>query len=196
VAQVLVAGASGRLRSVVYALLSAGHRVRVTARNPSGAGARELSSRGGEIVQADLDDRASLTAAMADVDAVFGAGSPHQAGPEGETRHGINLAEAAADAGVGHLVFSSGDGADRPTGVPVLESKRGVELRIRELGLPHTILAPVGMRMLFAWLDREGHRVDVAALRTDFPSVRWHRFADWAASQRWPVGERANSDVL
>jgi uncharacterized protein YbjT (DUF2867 family) len=287
-AQVLVAGASGRLRPVVSELLSAGHRVRVTARNPGGAGARELSSRGAEIAQADLDDRASLTAAMAGMDAVFGAGSPHQAGPEGETRHGINLAEAAADAGVGHLVFSSGDGADRPTGVPVLESKRAVEVRIRELGLPHTILAPVyfmenafnpwnlgalaaqrfplplpperplqqlaiealaavaalviergpdgdrrialagdeltgeeaaagvaratrrpftfehvpletlppGMRLLFGWLDREGHAVDISAVRNEFPGVRWQSFEDWASAQPWPVGERANSDVL
>jgi uncharacterized protein YbjT (DUF2867 family) len=53
------------------------------------------------------------------------------------------MAGAAADAGVPHLVFASGAGAELPTGVPVLESKRAVEARIRELGIPHTILAPV-----------------------------------------------------
>src|SRR5947207_3182220 len=142
-AHILAVGASGRLRPLVHKLLNRGHNVRVTARDPSSATAQGLNARGAEIVRADLDDRASLEQAMAGVDAVFGAGSPHQAGPEGEARHGIKVAEAAAEAGIRHLVFSSGEGVDQPSGVPVLESKRAVELRIRELSLPHTILAPV-----------------------------------------------------
>jgi uncharacterized protein YbjT (DUF2867 family) len=141
--RILATGATGRLRPVVDELLARGHAVRVTARDPSAAGAGELAARGADIVRADLDDRQSLRTAAEGVDAVFGAGSPHQAGPDGEARHGMNIAEAAAVARVRHLVFSSGAGADRPTGVPVLESKRKVEERIRELGIPHTILAPV-----------------------------------------------------
>jgi uncharacterized protein YbjT (DUF2867 family) len=140
---ILVAGATGRLRPVVDELLARGHQIRVTARDPGASSARDLESRGAEIARADLDDPDSLSAAALGVDTIFAAGSPHQAGPHGETRHGINVAHAAAEAGVGHLVFSSGAGADQRTGVPVLDSKHAVEQRIRDLGLPHTILAPV-----------------------------------------------------
>jgi uncharacterized protein YbjT (DUF2867 family) len=140
---ILAAGASGRLRPVIDELLARGHELRVTARDPDSPAARELAGRGARIVRADLDDPASLRAAARGTDVVFAAGGPHQAGPDGETRHGINMAQAAAAAGVGHLVFSSGAGAEQPTGVPVLDAKRAVEQHIRELGIPHTILAPV-----------------------------------------------------
>jgi uncharacterized protein YbjT (DUF2867 family) len=140
---ILAAGASGRLRPVIDELLARGHEVRVTARAPEAPAARELASRGARIVRADLDDPASLRAAARGTDVVFAAGSPHQAGPDGEARHGINVAEAAAAAGAGHLLFASGAGAEQPTGVPVLDAKHAVERRIHELGIPHTILAPV-----------------------------------------------------
>jgi uncharacterized protein YbjT (DUF2867 family) len=275
---ILTAGFSGRLRPVIDELLARGHDVRVTARDPSAAHARALATCGAEIVRADLDDLAGLRAAMRGADVVLAAGSPHGAGPSGERRHGINVAEAVADAGVGHLVFSSGAGAEEPTGVPVLDSKYAVERRIRELGIPHTILAPVyfmdnafnpwnaaalaagrfplalpqdralqqiaiedlaavavtvveqrhtfagerielaadaitgaqaaaalarvagrdfvfhevprdslpdGMRMLFDWLDRVGHDVDIPALRRRFPEVRWQSFERWAAKRDW-----------
>jgi uncharacterized protein YbjT (DUF2867 family) len=140
---ILAAGATGRLRPVVEVLLAREHAVRVTARDPARAAARELAARGAEVVRADLDDPASLRAAARGMDVVFAVGSPHQAGPAGEARHGINVAEAAAAAGVARLVFASGAGAERPTGVPVFDSKHAVEQRIRALGVPHTILAPV-----------------------------------------------------
>jgi uncharacterized protein YbjT (DUF2867 family) len=140
---ILAVGASGRLRPVVDELLARGHDVRITARDPGSSTARDLARRGAEIMRADLDDQDSLREAARGVEAVFAAGSPHQAGPAGETRHGINVARAAAEAGVGHLLFSSGAGADQPTGVPVLDAKHAVEQRIRDLGVPHTILAPV-----------------------------------------------------
>ncbi|MEN3285043.1 MAG: hypothetical protein V7607_6183 [Solirubrobacteraceae bacterium] len=72
--------------------------------------ARELAARGAEIVRADLDDVATLRVAARSAGVVFAAGSPHWAGPPGEARHGVNVAQAAADAGVGHLVFSSPNG--------------------------------------------------------------------------------------
>jgi uncharacterized protein YbjT (DUF2867 family) len=140
---ILATGATGRLRPVVDELLARGYDVRVTARDPRSTSARDLANRGVEIARADLDDPDSLRAALQGIDTVFAAGSPHQAGAQGEARHGINVAQAVADAGVGHLVFSSGAGAERPTGVPVLDGKHAVEQRIRDLGIPHTILAPV-----------------------------------------------------
>ena len=41
--------------------------------------------------------------------------------------------------------------------------------------------------MLFDWLDRVGFNVHIAALRRDYPEVRWHTFADWAGSQNWEL---------
>jgi uncharacterized protein YbjT (DUF2867 family) len=47
------------------------------------------------------------------------------------------------DAGGAHLVFVSVAAADRPTGVPVFDSKHAVEQHIRRVGVPYTIIAPV-----------------------------------------------------
>jgi uncharacterized protein YbjT (DUF2867 family) len=140
---VLVTSGTGRFRPVAELLLGAGHRVRVMTRTPDATSARELATLGADIVAGDFDDPASMSAAARNIDAVFAAGTAHRAGPEGELRHGQNLAEAMAAAGVGHLVYCSGAGADRVTPVPVFESKRGVEQRIRALKLPTTVLAPV-----------------------------------------------------
>jgi uncharacterized protein YbjT (DUF2867 family) len=140
---ILVTGAGGRIgRPLALRLLAGRHRVRAGVRDPGSRAAAELARLGAELVRADFDDGASLEAAARGVDVVVGAGTAHRAGPDGERRHGIALAQAAASAGVA-LVYVSGAGAERPTGVPVLESKRAVERRIHELGLPATILAPV-----------------------------------------------------
>ena len=141
---VFVAGATGRIGSPVARLLSArGHHVVAGTRDPRSPAAAALARRGARIVHADFDDVGSLAAAARESEAVVSAGTAHRAGPDGERRHGINLAEAVARAGAPRLVYVSGAGADRPTGVPVFESKRAVEERIRALGLDATVLAPV-----------------------------------------------------
>ena len=48
---------------------------------------------------------------------------------------------------------------------------------------------PDGMRLLFDWLDRVGHQVNMPALARRFPDIRWHRFELWAAAQDWPPHE-------
>jgi uncharacterized protein YbjT (DUF2867 family) len=139
---ILVAGATGRFGAAVKLLLERGHGVRALTREPESTAARALEALGAQIVPGDYDDPASLATAARNVDAVFASGTAHKAGPQGELRHGANLVEALATAAAPHLVYVSGAGADRDTGVPVLESKRRVEDRIRTVGLPHTIVAP------------------------------------------------------
>jgi uncharacterized protein YbjT (DUF2867 family) len=39
--------------------------------------------------------------------------------------------------------------------------------------------------LMFEWFDRTGYDADIAALRKDFPEVRWHSFADWAKGFDW-----------
>jgi uncharacterized protein YbjT (DUF2867 family) len=140
---ILVTGATGRLGLIAQLLVRRGQRIRAMTRDPRSQIAIGLAAAGAEIVPGDFDDRASLEAAASGAEIAIAAGTAHRAGPDGEARHGINFAEAAAAAGVSHLIYISGAGADRPTGVPVFESKRAVEERIRTLGVPHTIIAPV-----------------------------------------------------
>jgi uncharacterized protein YbjT (DUF2867 family) len=72
----------------------------------------------------------------------------------GEERRGRMVADLAADAGVGHLVYSSIAGADQPTGVSYMESKARIEAHIRTLGLPATVLRPVSFMDNFASFNR------------------------------------------
>jgi uncharacterized protein YbjT (DUF2867 family) len=46
--------------------------------------------------------------------------------------------------------------------------------------------------IMFEWFDRVGADADIAALRRDFPEVRWHSLADWAREFDWSVLERAS----
>jgi uncharacterized protein YbjT (DUF2867 family) len=139
---ILVAGATGRFGGIAGLLLARGHAVRAATRDPARPEAARLAAAGAEIVRADFEDPASLAAAAAGMDAVFASGTAHRAGPGGEERHGRNLAEALSAVGAPHLVFVSGAGADRHTGVAVLDAKNAVEQRIRELRLPATVIAP------------------------------------------------------
>ncbi|MBO0818604.1 MAG: NmrA family NAD(P)-binding protein, partial [Actinobacteria bacterium] len=70
------------------------------------------------------------------------AGTAHAAGAAADTRHGRNIIDAARAARAGHLVYITVAGASRPTGVPIIDSKHGVEQNLRGSGVPHTIIAP------------------------------------------------------
>jgi uncharacterized protein YbjT (DUF2867 family) len=39
--------------------------------------------------------------------------------------------------------------------------------------------------LMLDWLNRVGYDVDLAALRADFPDIRWQSLEDWAATQDW-----------
>jgi uncharacterized protein YbjT (DUF2867 family) len=140
---VLVAGATGRLGALADLLLARGHTVRAMTRSPSSSGAARLRSIGADVVYGDFDDRASIAKAAAGADALFATGTAHKAGPPGEERHGRNLADAAIDAEIGHLVYSSGDGAAGDSPLALFQAKFRVEQHIRSLGTRRTILAPV-----------------------------------------------------
>ncbi|MFI6801406.1 NmrA/HSCARG family protein [Streptosporangium canum] len=151
---VVVVGATGlQGRTVTRHLLRDGWRVRALTRDPNGAQAQALARAGAQVVRAQMEDLDSLTAAAEGAWGLFSVqptvGSPGTAPDfttEDEVRWGVNVAEAAHAAGVGHLVFTSVAGADRHLSekVPVnLVSKWRIEQHIAELGLPATILRPV-----------------------------------------------------
>ena len=138
----LVVGAGGRFARIADQLIERGHQVRATSREPESPGARRLAALGAEIVPADYEATGSLAAAARGVDAVFAGGTAHHVGPEGEARHGANLADAVAAADVPHLVFVSGDGATPDSPLPLFRAKWEVEEAIAATGVSHTILAP------------------------------------------------------
>jgi uncharacterized protein YbjT (DUF2867 family) len=140
---VLVAGATGKQGgAAARLLLDRGHRVRALTRIPKSAAADDLRSLGAEVLAGDLEDPISIERAARGADAFFLMATPMEKGPEAELRAARSSARAAKEAGVKHLVYSSAAGTDWVTGVPIVDSKRKVELYIQELGVPYTIVAP------------------------------------------------------
>jgi uncharacterized protein YbjT (DUF2867 family) len=141
---VLVTGATGSQGgSVVQALLERGHKVRGMTRNADSSAAHKLQQRGVEVVTGDFIDHDSLVRAASGVDTIFTMTTPFERGVEVETAQGIAITNAAKEAGVGHLIYSSVANADKATGIPHFDSKYQVEQHISSSGVPYTIIAPV-----------------------------------------------------
>ncbi|HEV3460052.1 MAG TPA: NmrA/HSCARG family protein, partial [Thermoanaerobaculia bacterium] len=141
---VLVSGATGRQGGgVVRHLLGRGWKVRALSRSPGSAAARELTRQGVEVVQGDMEDPDSLARAVRGIYGVYSVQDFWAVGARREVVQGKNLADAAAKAGVEHMVYSSVGGAERRSGIDHWESKWEIERHIRGLGLPATMLRPV-----------------------------------------------------
>lgn len=126
------------------ALLNRGARVRALVRNPDSARAQALKARGAEVVTADLDRPETLAPAMEGLIALwFMTTMTPEAGAAAELPMGQALADAAAGAGVEHIVFSSVGGAERDSGVPHFDSKYRVEQYLQSLNLRTTVVRPV-----------------------------------------------------
>ncbi|MFJ5265757.1 NmrA/HSCARG family protein [Streptomyces sp. NPDC088387] len=138
-------GATGRQGgATARELLRRGHTVHALVRDDTKPAARELAAAGAVLVRGDMDDEASLDAAMSGVHGVFSVQTFRgPGGVDAEERHGRNVADAAVRARVGHFVYSSVGGADRDTRVPHFESKLRIEQYLHTLDLPTTVLRPV-----------------------------------------------------
>lgn len=147
---ILVIGATGNQGgAVARQLLAAGWQVRALSRRPEQPAAVALAARGVEVVRGDLNEPASLRAAMAGVYGAFSVQTMMEHGVAVEEQQGKAVADAAAATEVQHLVYSSVGGAERGTGIPHFESKWAVEQHIRALGLPATILRPTLFMEMF-----------------------------------------------
>ena len=141
---VLVTGATGSQGgSVVQALLEQGHKVRGMTRSADSSTAEKLRQRGVEVVAGDFIDQNSLVRTASGVDTIFTMTTPFEEGVEAETVQGIAITNAAKEAGVGHLIYSSVANADKATGIPHFDSKYEVEKHIASSGVSYTIIAPV-----------------------------------------------------
>ena len=129
---------------MVHYLLERQLTVRALVLDPQSDRAKALAGQGIEIAQGDMDDLASLKKAMAGVRGVYSVQDYFTAGAAREVQQGKNMADAALGTGVEHLVFSSVGGAERHSGIPHFETKWEIENHIRKLGLPATMVRPVG----------------------------------------------------
>lgn len=151
---ILVTGVTGQQGGAVARhLLNDGWSVRGLTRDRNKAAAQALEEAGVELVQGNMEDRASLDAAMKGVYGVFSVQNfwLPDVGVNGEVRQGKLVAEAAKAAGVQHFVYSSVGGAERNSGIPHFDSKWAIEQHIAALGLPATIFRPVAFYENFNW---------------------------------------------
>ncbi len=141
--KVLVLGATGNVGgSTTRELLKRGWSIRAVTRNPSSEKALTVAKLGAEVIQGDMDNRASLEAAFDDIKLVFSVQNPFISGSEGEVRQGKLVAEVARTAKVDHLVYSSAGIGKSNTGVPHFQTKVEIESHMRELEIPFTIIRP------------------------------------------------------
>jgi uncharacterized protein YbjT (DUF2867 family) len=129
--------------------------VRAITRNASSDKARSLAALGAEVVEADVDDRASLERAFAGAHGAFCITFFWEHfSPEKEKEHARNMAEAASAAGVRHVIWSTLEDTRRwipledprmPTlqgryKVPHFDAKGEADAFFREAGVPTTFL--------------------------------------------------------
>jgi uncharacterized protein YbjT (DUF2867 family) len=142
---ILVSGATGQQGgAVAHELLHHGYRVRIMTRKPQGEAAKALAALGASVVEADLDDAASLGRALDGAWGAFAVQNTWEAGVEREEVQGKRFARIARERDVQHFVYSSVGSAHRHTGIPHFDNKWRIEGVVRELGFPSTtVLRPV-----------------------------------------------------
>ena len=150
---ILVTGATGQQGgAAARSLLERGFAVRALTRDTEKPAVKELAGLGAEVVEGDLDDRASIERALEGVRGVFSVQQFAETGVEGEVRQGKALADAAKETGVEHFVYSSVGSAHKETGIPHFDSKWEVEEHARGIGLPCTVLRPVFFMQNWEWM--------------------------------------------
>jgi uncharacterized protein YbjT (DUF2867 family) len=146
---IVVTGATGLQGSaVVRRLLAQGWRVRALTRNAQSQKAQALAAQGAEVVQGDLAQPASLAPVFSGAYGAFSVQNPMLSGMQGEIQQGKNVADAAAKAGLRHVVYASAGTGGRGTGIPSWESKLVIEDYLRQLGVPLTVLRPMAFMEL------------------------------------------------
>lgn len=146
---IVVTGATGlQGGAVTRHLLEADWHVRGLTRNTASKQAQALATLGAEVVQGDMAEAASLRPVFEGAYGIYSVQNPFISGPEAEVRQGRNVAEAARDIGVEHLVYGSAGTGEKGTGIPSWETKLQIEDHMKALELPLTILRPMAFMEL------------------------------------------------
>ena len=156
---IVVTGATGQQGGATARhLLAQGWPIRIFVRDPNKPAAVALLAAGAEIAVGDFSDPDSLENAFYGAHGVYSVQTWRgPGGAEAEKTFGLNVAEAAARAGIAHLVYSSVGGADRAPELAHFASKWEIEQRIHGLGIPATVLRPTSFMDNYRW-QAEGIR--------------------------------------
>jgi uncharacterized protein YbjT (DUF2867 family) len=139
---ILVFGATGTHGgAVARALLEANLPVRALVRDAASSRARTLAAAGATLVVGDMLDPQSLIEPLSQVEAAYAVTTPFGGGAEEEERQGEAVIAAAQAASLPWLLFGSVASAERAP-VPHFRSKARIERRLRESGVPWTVIAP------------------------------------------------------
>ncbi len=142
---VLITGATGKQGGAVARHLAGkGFKIRAMTRKLDSVAAKALADAGADVVKGDLDDAASLEAALKGAWGTFAVQNTWEAGVAGEEEQGKRFATLAHKAGIQHFVYTSVGSAHRQTGIPHFDNKWRVEETVRGLGFPSwAIIRPV-----------------------------------------------------
>jgi len=154
----VVGGTGAQAKGLIHAILNdseGGFKVRAITRNASSDKAKELVKLGVEVVEANVDDKASVVKAF---EGAYGAFCVtffwEHFSPEKENQTARNMAEAASEAGVKHVIWSTLEDTrkwiplsdDRmPTlhgkyKVPHFDAKGESNVYFEKSGVPYTLL--------------------------------------------------------
>lgn len=139
---ILVTGASGQLgRLTIEALLARGVEpgsIIAASRTPDKLA--DFAAKGVTLRKADFDDAASLKAAFAGVDTLAILSTEDIFTPGRRLAQHLAAVNAAKDAGVSHLVYTSMPAPEPDSPISFAPDHRGTEDAINASGLNHTIL--------------------------------------------------------
>jgi uncharacterized protein YbjT (DUF2867 family) len=156
---IAVLGATGNQGGhVAYTLLEAGWPVRAITRHPESPRAKALATLGAQVVEANMGDTESMIRAFDGAYGIFSVQNFWELGLREEVRLGTNVITAALAVGQPHVIYSSGLGAETVRGITAIDGKAMLEERLRQSGLPFTIVRPalfmddfLGASLPFAW---------------------------------------------
>jgi len=137
---ILVTGANGQLGKLVVAelktILPAGETLAVSVRDPAKAGA--LKAQGIAVRRGDFDDKASLLAAFAGVRRVLiiSGDAPNEV----RIRQHRTAIDAAKEAGVGHIVYTSFIDCDPASPFDFAAIHHDTEAYLARAGVTYTVL--------------------------------------------------------
>jgi len=154
----VVGGTGAQAKGLIHSILNdseGGFKVRAITRNAGSDKSKELAKLGVEVVEANVDDKASLVKAF---EGAYGAFCVtffwEHFSPEKENQTAKNMAEAASEAGVKHVIWSTLEDTrkwiplndDRmPTlhgkyKVPHFDAKGESNVYFEKSGVPYTLL--------------------------------------------------------
>ncbi|KAF7595951.1 hypothetical protein BBP40_004097 [Aspergillus hancockii] len=142
--------------------LSREFTIRAITRDASKPAAQSLSKLGVELIEADLNSKSSVATAIKGSHTVFLVTNYWEtAQPEVERLQGKIAADAAREAGVKHMIFSSLLPVAKITGgrlkhVPHFDGKAEIEEYIRTTGVPCTFFLPGYFMSNYSMMLRKG----------------------------------------